>query len=158
MFCTSQIDLQSLQCNLYQNYNCFSLSLSFFCRNGQADSKIHTKFQGTENKRILEKKNKVGGLTRPNLKTYCKTIVAKTLWYWHKGRHSKQENRNEIPEIYKSLVDWNLTRMLKLFKGRNNSSFNNWCWDTWTSTCKRLVRSLSHITYKINSKWIKDLM
>ena len=116
-----------------------SLSLFFFAEMDKLILKSIQNFKELRtDKIILEKKNKVGGLTRPNLKTYCKTIVAKTLWYWHKGRHRKQENRNEIPEIYKSLVDWNLTRMPKPFKGRNNSSFNNWCWDTWTSTCKRL--------------------
>lgn len=55
-------------------------------------------------KRTLEKKNKVGGFTLPNLKTYCKTIVAKTVWYWHKGRHREQENKNEIPEINISIT------------------------------------------------------
>lgn len=50
VFCIPQIDLQS-QCNLYQNYNCFSLVFFFFfSRSGQADSKIRTKLQGIENR------------------------------------------------------------------------------------------------------------
>ena len=100
---------------IYRVYNAISikitnafLSLSLFVF-AEMDKLILKSIQNFKelrtDKRILEKKNKVGGLTRPNLKTYCKTIVAKTLWYWHKVRHSKQENRNEIPEIYKSLVD-----------------------------------------------------
>ena len=85
---------------------------------------------------ILRKKNGTEWINLLDFRPYPKATVIKTVWYWKKDRSIDQWNKIENAEVNHTPTNTlSLTKEAKIYSGED-SLFNKWCWENWSTTCK----------------------
>ena len=84
----------------------------------------------------MKRKNKVGGITCPDLKLYYKALAIKIVWNFKKKKLIYQQSGIASPEINPSMYDQLIhNKGGKNIQQRQDNPFNKWYWENWTATC-----------------------
>ena len=104
------------------------IPVSYFMDTNKMIIKFIWKGKRPRTANTILKESKVRWLTLPNLKTYYKGTVIRTVWYWWKNRQIDQWDKIQSPEIDPNIDNivnglWHSSKSNTV----ENSLFNKWC-------------------------------
>ena len=74
-----------------------------------------------------------------------KTVAKKGTKQMHRSVEQNRVRRNKAMYI---MANYSTTKESKNIQQKKDSLFNEWCWENWTATCKRMRLELFHTIYK----------
>ena len=109
-------------------------------------------------KAILRETNGTGGINLPAFRLYYKATVVDNMVLAQRQKHRSMEENRKPKDKSTHLWSPYFDKGVKNIQCRKDNLFNKWCWDNWSTTCKRLKLEHFLTPYsKINSKLIKDI-
>ena len=120
-----------------------------FQRVGTNYFKICVESEKTSNSQgNFKKETRAGGITMPDFRLCYKDVIIKTVWSWHKNRHTDQWNRIENTEMGPQLSGQLIfDKAGKTIQWKKDSLFNKGCWENWAATCRRMKLNHSLAPY-----------
>ena len=119
---------------------------------------MYGKQKTSNSQSILRKKNETGEINLPDFRLYYKATVIKYSMALAQRQKYRPMEQNRKPRDKSTLLGHLFDKVNKNIQWRKDNLFNKWCWENWSTTCKKV--KLEHFLTphtKINSKWIKDL-